>query len=213
MIENYKSLPLGKYIEVNRISRDETLDELERQVAILAILLDKSEDDVLNLPIMEYKDCAQKATFLEHPVDVQRRSFVGKIKLGEWVLIPTTDVRKMTTAQYVDFQEFSREGESNLANILSCLLVPKGYKYNDGYDITELQESIKNGMSTDTAISLSAFFLHKLQQSIKSMLTCCRMMLKMNKKMDTMEKGKIMVEIMKAEHLLKSGDGLGAWTL
>lgn len=213
MIESYRELPLGKYIEVNKISRDESLDELERQVAILAVLCDMTEDEVLNMPIMEYKECARKATFLEHPVDVKNRRFIGNIKVEDWTLKPTTDIRDMTTAQYVDFQEFTKEGESNLANILSCLLVPKGYKYNDGYDITELQGVINRSMSTDMAVSLSAFFLRRLRTSIKSMLTCCRLILKIDKKMDMMEKNKKMVEIMQTEHLLKSGDGLGAWIL
>ena len=56
MIDNYKSLPLGKYLDICQVCKDESLEEIERQVKILSILSDMSEEEILHLPIPKYKE-------------------------------------------------------------------------------------------------------------------------------------------------------------
>ena len=107
MITDYNHLSIGKYLEIHKIAKEEMTD-IDKQVAMIAILSDMSEDEVLNLPILEYKDRAQKARFLETPIDVPKK-VASSYNLNGWELIPITDIRKLTTAQYIDFQTFSKE--------------------------------------------------------------------------------------------------------
>ena len=106
--------------------------------------------------------------------------------------MPTTDIRKMTTAQYIDFQTFSKEGEKKLIEVLSCFLIPKGKKYNEDYDILEVQKALRNYLTIPNCLALSAFFLAKFNRSIKGMLIYSKWIAKIK-----LKKGKEKQEILK----------------
>lgn len=171
IIDNYKDLHLGDYQDILVISRDETLEELDKQVKIMSILTGMAENELLALPIMEYKTLAGKMTFLERELD-NVQGISKSYNVGEYDLIPVMDMRKVTTAQYIDFQSFHQAGmEEHFAEILSCLLVPKGKRYNQDYDILDLQNAIRKEMNVYDAISLYGFFLISCRDSMKDMLT------------------------------------------
>lgn len=170
IIDNYRNLPVGKWLEILELSRDENVDALEQQVKTIAILTGLTDDEVLDLPIMEYKSLAAKTMFLEKDYD-------GKLQIAKSYglngieLIPVKDFNKITTAQYVDYQTFSKEGDMYLVQTLSTLLVPKGKKYNDGYDMDAVQQAIRDNLSVADVLSLYAFFLTKWVKSIKDSQT------------------------------------------
>lgn len=169
IIDNYRSLPVGKYLEICKLSRDESIDELEQQVKTISILTGLSEDEVLALPITQYKEFAGKTKFLE-------REYDGKLQVAKSYclngieLIPVKDITKINTAQYVDFQTFSKQGDMFTVETLSTMLIPKGKKYNDGYEITDVHKAIKENLSVADVLSLYAFFLSKWVTSIKDSL-------------------------------------------
>lgn len=170
IIDNWRNLPVGKWLEILEFSRDENVDALEQQVKTIAILTGLTEDEVLGLPIMEYKSLAGKTKFLE-------KEYEGKLQIAKsyglngMELIPVKDFNKITTAQYVDYQTFSKEGDMYLVQTLSTLLVPKGKKYNDGYDMDAVQQAIRDNLSVADVVSLYAFFLTKWVKSIKDSQT------------------------------------------
>lgn len=171
IIDNYRDLRIGDYQEIASISRDTSLDDLDKQVKIISILTGKDEDTILNLPVPEFKKLSSKLAFLETLPDEQQR-IADSYKICKFELIPVTDMRKVTTAQYIDFQSFHQAGfEEHFVEILSCLLIPKGMKYNQGYDVIDVQNAIKEGLSVYDATSLYAFFLISCSESIKDMLT------------------------------------------
>ena len=170
IIDNYRNLPVGKWLEILELSRDENVDALEQQVKTIAILTGLTDDEVLDLPIMEYKSLAAKTMFLE-------KEYEGKLQIAKsyglngMELIPVKDFSKITTAQYVDYQTFSKEGDMYLVQTLSTLLVPKGKKYNDGYDMDAVQQAIRDNLSVADVLSLYAFFLTKWVKLIKDSQT------------------------------------------
>lgn len=170
IIDNYRNLPVGKWLEILELSKDENVDELEQQVKTIAILTGLTEDEVLDLPIMEYKSLAAKTMFLEKDYD-GKLQIAKSYGLNGMELIPVKDFNKITTAQYVDYQTFSKEGDMYLVQTLSTLLVPKGKKYNDGYDMDAVQEAIRENLSVADVLSLYAFFLTKWVKSIKDSQT------------------------------------------
>ena len=170
IIDNYRSLPIGKYLEICELSRDESVDALEQQVKTISILTGLSEDEVLALPIMEYKELAGKTKFLEKGYD-GKLQIAKSYGLNGMELIPVKDITKINVAQYVDFQTFSKEGDKYLVESLSTLLIPKGKKYNDGYEITEVHKAIRENLSVADVLSLSAFFLTSWLKSIKDSQT------------------------------------------
>ena len=205
MIDNYKSLPLGKYLEICQVCKDTSLEELDRQVKILSILSDMSEDEILHLPIPKYKEMAAKSKFLED-VDKNEHKAARLYIVGDWQLVPTMDYRKMETAQYVDFQTFAPMVETHMAELLSCLLIPVGCRYNEGYDLLEVQQALKDKLSVTNALSLLAFFLTRFKDLMKDSLNSCKQEIqKMTDKQKRME----MEEKVKQLMNLLEGNGVG----
>lgn len=172
IIQSYRELPIGDYQDILALCKDESLEELDRQVKILSILTKMDEDTLLNLPIQEFKMLTSRMGFLEKDLPTKVTRLEDSYKIGKFELVPVTDMRKVITAQYIDFQSFHQAGfEDHFVEILSCLLVPKGKKYNQDYDIIEVQDAIRKDLNVHDAASLYAFFIFSCRESIKDMLT------------------------------------------
>ena len=172
IIQSYRELPIGDYQDILALCKDESLEELDRQVKILSILTKVDEDTLLNLPIQEFKVLTSRMGFLEKDLPTKVTRLADSYKIGKFELVPVTDMRKVITAQYIDFQSFHQAGfEDHFVEILSCLLVPKGKKYNQDYDIIEVQDAIRKDLNVHDAASLYAFFIFSCRESIKDMLT------------------------------------------
>ena len=87
------------------------------------------------------------------------------------------------------------------------MVVPKGKKYNQAYDVREVQNALRQRLSVVDAVSLLAFFFVQYRQSIVDSLTYSReMALKLR---DPEKKKRMLREIQKQEDLLlRGGDGL-----
>lgn len=171
MIQSYRELTVGKYEALARMQKEtEGGDSRLLNVRILSILTDKPEDELLNMSVVDIDKLTGKAAFL---LTSPRPDPVAKqYAFDRWKLVPVLDIRKMTAAQYIDFQTFAKQPEYRLAEMMSCFLVPAGQKYNNGYDILEVQQAIRDQMPITTALGLQAFFLRKLRRSTLSTLRC-----------------------------------------
>lgn len=170
IIRDYGHCPLGKYLRVCAICRED-LDDLTRQARIIGVLADLNESEVYDMPLAEYREWAAALAFLEDP-DARPERIARAYRLGDMELCPVTDIRKITAGQYIDFQQYAAQGnEDNFPEMLSVLLVPKGCEYNRGYDIAEVQRAIREHMSVSQAIGLTAFFLKKWGILILNSLT------------------------------------------
>ena len=168
MIDNYNTLPLGFYLDIDAVLQDKGADDLDKQVRIIALLSGLSVDDVLTLPLAEYSALSAKTDFLRH--ECPPVSAPSRVISGDFVLVPAKDFTAITTAQYVDFQTFSKGGTQKLPELLSVLLIPEGHKYNDGYDMADVIRVVRE-LSLPVALGLSAFFFGRLVQSIQASLT------------------------------------------
>lgn len=205
MIDNYNSLTIKKYLDIKEVLEMNT-EEIDKQVSLIAILADMDENDVYNLPLPEFQELNEKTAFLnELP---QTRNYPKtKYKLGGLELETVLDMRDVTAGQYIDYQTFVKDSDKYLVELLSVFLVPKGKKYNDGYDILEVQNAIRENLSIVEAISMSAFFLMLCESLIKATVQSS---IKKLKRMMRKEKDKkVKAEYQKAITALEqSGAGL-----
>lgn len=169
IIDSYAALPLGLYMDIDSVLDDSSLSDLDQQVRIIALLSNRSEDEVLDLPLAEYARMSAATAFLRERC-TPSPSVSDTYPLHGFTLVPTKDYTRLTTAQYIDFQTFSRDGVKALPQLLSVLLVPKDHTYNDGYDIAAVQNAIRSELSLPDALALSAFFFARLKQSIEAIL-------------------------------------------
>ena len=206
IIDNYRDLPIGLYLEICDIDRREDLEDINKQVSIISVLTGMAEEDIYNLPLEEYRQLAAKSQYLRHPYEGEILTAKNYI-VGKFTLVPIEDYRKITTAQYIDFQTFAKDVERNIVEILSCMLIPKGKKYNQDYDVLEVQKALREHLCVADALSLLAFFFVQYRQSIKDSLTYSREMAMRLR--DPEKKRRMLREIQKEEdRLLRLGDGL-----
>ena len=167
MVTSYKEMTLQMYEHLSKIAESDT-DDIEKQIQMVSVLTGKSVKEVEDLPISEYHSLAKKTVFLmREPAVEQIKS--NTVKTNERVYVITNDVTKITTAQYIDFQEYMKQGK-NLANVLSTLLVPKGEKYGEA-DFLEVKKDIER-LPICTALGLNAFFLQRFAKLIANTLHC-----------------------------------------
>ena len=205
IIDNYNRLTLGQYMEIQEISRNESLEDIDKQVQILSILTGVAENELLHLPIQEYKELVLKSQFL-NPDNINYHPIAKKYILGKFELIPCRDFRKIETCQYIDFQTYAPDLDKCLVEFLSVILVPKGHRYNEGYDILEVQKAIREEMSVSDGVSVAAFFLTWCRKSILDSLNYSKREAMGIK--DKTRREEILKRIEEQERLLQtSGDG------
>lgn len=167
MIDNYNTLTLGLYLDIDAVLQSDA-EDIDKQVRIIALLDSTTPEAVLALPLKEYSAKAAATDFLRH--ECPPVSAPSRVISGDFVLIPTKDFTTITTAQYVDFQTFSKGGTAKLPELIAVLLVPEGRNYNDGYDVAQVVRTVRE-LSLPVALGLSAFFFGQLVQSIQASLT------------------------------------------
>ena len=199
MIDNYKDLKIGKYLEILEACKAGG-DELETQVTLIAALSGKTETEILNMPISEYSALARSASFLTKAPELPEKP-AKAYEVGGFRLVPVMDAGKITTAQYIDFQTLAKQKDSKVVEILSCLLVPEGKRYNEGYDIADVQKAIREDMSVADAMGAYAFFLESCKKSTRATLYCSAVKVA-RKKMPLMVKVEMMKSIVKAARLV-----------
>lgn len=167
MITSYKEMTLQMYEHLSKIAESDT-DDIEKQIQMVSVLTGKSVKEVEDLPISVYHDLAKKTVFLMREPEIEQIKS-NTVKINERVYVITNDVTKITTAQYIDFQEYIKQGK-NLANVLSTLLVPKGERYGEA-DFLEVKKDIER-LPICTALGLNAFFLQRFAKLIANTLHC-----------------------------------------
>ena len=204
MIDNYSDVTIEKYMEIKAVI-EEQYDNDVTNVKLVSILSDMTEEEVGNLNLTEYKKLNEKLIFLtEMP---SKKMIATKYKLGGCEFEMMMNIQDMTVSQYIDYQTFIKDTEKYLVELISIFLIPKGKKYNEGYDIMKVHKLIKENLSIVDALSMSDFFLLWYQSLTKATLhSLIRRLKKMKKKMKNQEEIRKMEEAI--ANLQQSGDGL-----
>lgn len=202
MIDNYDDLTLGMYERCLQVKGDENEATLE----VLSILSGKTVDELMTMPLEDYfKIRAAGAFLLYQPAARPLRSVY---ECGPFRLRPIKGVKDITTAQFVDFQEWSRQPGRNTAEKLSCFLVPEGREYGEGYDQEEVIAAVKDHMAVADALALDAFFFGSSIASISASLRSLERMMTPRQRMT--RTARRMRRALRA--LRRSGAGWRRWT-
>ena len=177
---DYSNLPIGKYYEILDICNSD-LSKIEKDLAVIAVLLDVTEDEVYKLKPEEVYELQQQLKFLSKPAKDAKKKF-KKLKIADKTYRIVSKLDELNIGQYVDFQfNWNKDYLTNLPQILSIFLIPEGCKYNEGYDIVEVQQAIKDNLSIEAALNIAFFLRRRSVDLIKSRLLYCRLMLMMTK--------------------------------
>lgn len=199
-LKQYESLM--NFIEENNTG----MSDLDRSIEIYALLSDnpdKTRETLLNMPIDKLSSELNKIQFIV-------KKYEPKIPDTEYTIdgekyTVQLNLRQMTTAQYIDFQNFYKDYKSNFKYIFMCFLIPKGKKYNEGYDVIELAEKLYNKIPINIVNDIMVFFCRLLKALTESTLIySIRQMIKvMKKEKDPVKNYKIRKMIVQARQTLR----------
>lgn len=161
-------------------------DPMTANEAIIKILFDKEMGDI---PIVELKYYLNKMKFLNTnspKTPVKEEYTINGLKFK-----PVLDLSKLTTAQFLDYQEFTKVGDHK--HILNCLLIKDGEKYGD----SDNSEFLWENMKFIDYKALLFFYPLLLENLLKdTLLSSEKMMKKMYKKeKDPMKKKELLEKI------------------
>lgn len=213
MIDNYKDLTIKKYLEIRKILQEDG-GELNIQTRIVAVLNDMDVDDVLNLKLDRYHELVVRSGFLMNKPEVSAKA-PDRLVLGGQEFIITKNTRKLTTAQYIDYQTITsmQNADDMLPNVLACFIIPKGKTYGDGYEVDDVANLISEHMSIVDALNICFFFRKRYLNSISYTLRYLELQMRMMKRKEKNQEARMKLEeaIAKMKELqnalLKSGDG------
>lgn len=167
---NWNDISVGDYFKIVEITEDKDLDDMARNIEVLSILCETEADMIWNLSIEEVSALIGQMGWLDK-FDFDRDIKFKRIRIGQFDCTVETNLQKMTVAQYIDFQHyFKGQLGKNIVEIVGCFLIPKGCKYNEGYDIADMYRAIRDNMSITTANAVCFFFAKQLVNSTKSMV-------------------------------------------
>ena len=153
-------LTIEKHKQIQKLLRDNNVEDMQEvQAEWLAIYADTDLDTIMNYPLTKYHKLLEKF-YADYFTDFSHAEpkIKDKYTAGDMVLVPMLDFTQITVAQMMDFSVLSTDPIENIEKLLAIFLIPKGKKYNDGYDLMEVQKAILK-MDFNEISPLLAFFL------------------------------------------------------
>lgn len=204
--DSWDKITINKYKEIYEIAnRDCT--EAEKNVAVIASLCDVDENDIWNLTLPELSKLQDKLQWVHKPAFNKEGKF-SSIRIGKYDCVCDPSLKTMTMAQYVDFQNYwsQKQTTDNMAYVVACFVIPKGYTYNEGYDMAEFINEINSNLSYKTAVEICFFIQGALQSSTKDTLISLKSQLKKIAKKKEMknQKEKMNQAMSHLEHLIST---------
>lgn len=169
--QSWDDISIKQYEDIVNISNNEDLSTFEKNVKIISLLWNRTEEEIMNEDIEVIQKANKYTTFL-NDFDFNNKKKPKTITINGMKCTLKYNIKDMTYAQFVDFQIFYQMGMAeHMQNILSTIIIPDGKKYGEGYDIDEFTNAIYNEMSITTAQSLLFFFAKSLVHSYNSSRT------------------------------------------
>lgn len=183
-------ITIEKHKQIQRLLKENNVEDMQEvQAEWLAIYADTDLDTIMNYPLTKYHKLVEKF-YADYFTDFSKAEpkIKDKYTAGDMVLVPMLDFTQITVAQMMDFSVLSTDPIENIEKLLAIFLIPKGKKYNDGYDLLEVQKAILK-MDFNEVSPLLAFFLSwftRCRQAIQ--ISCLEEVRKQTKKIQKLQK-------------------------
>ena len=154
---NWTDVSLKQYNNIKDVFLNPEISEEDRLILLINILFGI---DALKLKPSELNKYINDLKFLN--TTPPKMKLKEKYKLGENYYILKRNLKDFTVAQWIDFQNFLKNGSDtdNYNNLLSVFFIPEGQnEYAEGYEIEQVRQDINNHLSIIDANSIASFFL------------------------------------------------------
>lgn len=153
-------ITIEKHKQIQRLLKENNVEDMQEiQAELLAIYADTDIDTIMSYPLTKYHKLVERF-YNDYFTDFSKAepTIKDKYTAGDMILVPMLDFTQITVAQMMDFSVLSTDPIENIEKLLAIFLIPKGKKYNDGYDLMQVQKAILK-MDFNEVSPLLAFFL------------------------------------------------------
>lgn len=158
------------YWEICDILNDPDDSDMDKSAKLCCCIEGMDLDDFYNLPVNEATKKINQLSFLNNFSLIKHYTPKNLVIDGQKYNV-MSDMSKLTVSQFIDYENFIQQPfKENYDKILSIFIIPEKYKYNDGYDISKVQEMIRKKMSFREVQSLANFILVKFLKYFLSSL-------------------------------------------
>lgn len=165
----WNDLTIGQYERICSIFKED-IDDEEKMIGVVTVVYGITEDEVMRQPLTKTREMIASVEGLKtSPDDVRTKK---RYRLKGKLYNVCVDADKITTAQYIDYQTYSKDLERNIAEILSVVLIPRGKRYGEGYDVAKLIGDIRESFPLGDALSIAKVFRYRWLKSIRRSLLC-----------------------------------------
>lgn len=150
---NWDDLSWKEYEQLDQIL-NANIPQAFKTVNIISLLSGVSVEELENLPIIEFQRLLPEINFIDTKPNLRSHQTEYIVNGREYSFVGNVD--EITTSQYIDYRSYMNEEVKDVANLMSVFLIPKGHKYNDGYDINQVKSDIGDMCWLD--VRAAAFF-------------------------------------------------------
>lgn len=189
----WEEITVKKYYEILDILKDDIGDAIEYNTRLIDCIWGIDSADI---PIVKFGWYLDELKFLQNPYKPKtpkKEYLIGGIKFR-----PTLDVSKITTAQYIDYQELLKRNEHKL--LLNVLFIKDGEDYGQ----SDNSELLWENLSLPDYSDVMFFFLRLLNNLTMDTLNSSKKMLKKmyRREKDPQKKEELMNEMVKIQQAL-----------
>lgn len=176
MIKNWNEMKVKHLLRIRDINALQKKTDDEKNLMVGAVLAEMDYDDFIQLPLSKTEEVMNAAMFLTEKPKIEKVKNHYVINNKEFNLLKRAN--ELTVAQYIDFQMIQNDGfENHIPEMLAIFLVPKGHKYNDGYNNEEVVDDMLE-MSVKEAYTIADFFTQKYLKLMKHTLRYLKVVVK-----------------------------------
>lgn len=165
-INKWSEMPISVLLQINEINDLHASDE-EKTFMVTAILAGMSYSQFMELPLEEARYLVSQTGWLT--TQPEKKKVKKEYKIGKHTYTLMKDMMGISTAAYIDYQALITDGnlKDNIAEMMGIILIPKGCKYNDGYNKDEAIEEIRDNFNVEEALSVADFFMTAFAKSMR----------------------------------------------
>lgn len=192
-MNNWSTISVRKYYEILDILGEDMDDAIVANSRLIDCIWDV---DSASMPIPKFNYYLNELAFLQEPYKPKKPK--SEYKIGDYIFCPVLDVSKITTAQYIDFQEFVKREDHK--NILNVLFIKKGEDYGQ----SDNSELLWENLSLPDYSDVMFFFLRLLNNLMTDSLISSKKILKKQyrKEKNPEKKKEIMDQMVKIQQAL-----------
>ena len=139
---SWSEVTLNEFIQLTQIIQSEIPEDYQLS-NIVSVLTGKTLNEIESLPLSEYKKLTSKLGFLNETPQ-RKETHSDRYEINGVTYDLKADLSNLTTAQYIDYLNYSKEDPIDQTKILSLFLVPTNHSYNDGYSIEKTISELGN---------------------------------------------------------------------